>query len=167
MDATPFDIPDTEFTHNEDRCTFDFFLERYQIGSGLKDMTLIIRGEDTDDHSLASQSSGLWAISAGLAYNITDDQELPEAGLLICNVLIAGTNIFKKKHTQSPQKLLRLGLQLKSNHQSTVKWVEVSSIVLHKMFGFKLPVSKAGIAQTCQDRMYRQQILMNIFHIKK
>src|SRR6218665_484349 len=74
LDAIPFDVPDTEFTHYEDRCTFDYFLEKYELKDvALHDMAPIIRGADTDNHSLAAQAAGLWAISAGLAYNITDD----------------------------------------------------------------------------------------------
>ncbi len=26
LDATPFDIPNVEYTHYDDRCTFDYFL---------------------------------------------------------------------------------------------------------------------------------------------
>ncbi len=107
LGATPFDIPDTEFTHYEDRCTFDFFLERYELEDpALKDMAIIIRGADTDDHSLASQSSGLWAISAGLAHNITDDQELLEKGMLIYDALYSwAKHLQKQKHTQRKKSL--------------------------------------------------------------
>ena len=41
-------------------------------------MVVIIHGADTDNHFLATQSSGLWASSAGLAYNITNDYKLLE-----------------------------------------------------------------------------------------
>src|SRR2546428_700388 len=84
LNAIPFDVPDVEFTHYNDKCTFDYFLEKYQlIDSALQSMAVIIRGADTDAHHLASQASGLWAISAGLAYNTKDDYELLEKGMLI------------------------------------------------------------------------------------
>ncbi|WP_315985165.1 hypothetical protein [Hymenobacter sp. BT188] len=34
-----------------------------------------MRGADTDSHALTPQAAGLWAISAGLAYNSQDDQQ--------------------------------------------------------------------------------------------
>src|SRR4051794_3292575 len=63
LDATPFDIPDVEFTHYGDECTFDYILKKYKLqDAALKTMALIVRGADTDRHDLASQASGLWAI---------------------------------------------------------------------------------------------------------
>src|ERR1051326_6359076 len=40
LDAVPFDIPGVEFTHYNDKCTFDYFVEKYHI-------------EDPAIHSLA------------------------------------------------------------------------------------------------------------------
>ncbi len=31
LNAIPFDIPDVEFTHYNDKCTFDYFVEKYKI----------------------------------------------------------------------------------------------------------------------------------------
>lgn len=68
----PFDIPDVEFTHYNDKCTFDYFLQKYNMKDpALESIPVIIRGADTDAHHLASQSFGLWAISAGLAKYLT------------------------------------------------------------------------------------------------
>src|SRR6187401_708968 len=77
LDATPFDIPDVEFTHYGDECTFDYFIKKYRLKDpALLTLAPIVRGADTDRHDLASQSSGLWSISAGLSYNIKNDHEL-------------------------------------------------------------------------------------------
>ena len=66
-------------------------------------MAVIIRGADTGDHSLASQSLGLQSFSAGLAYNVNDDQKLLEKGMLIYDVLYSWAKYLQKqKHTQSP-----------------------------------------------------------------
>ena len=110
LDAIPFDIPETEFTHYEDRCTFDYFLEKYELSDpALHSIAPIVRGADTDDHSIASQSSGLWAISAGLAFNITDDHELLEKGMLIYDALYSwAKHLQKEKHTQNPTEKLLL-----------------------------------------------------------
>lgn len=110
LDAIPFDIPDAEFTHYEDRCTFDYFLEKYKLKDpALHILAPIIRGADTDDHSVASQSAGLWAISAGLAFNIQDDYELLDKGMLIYDSLYSWAKYLQKeKHTQNPTEQLLL-----------------------------------------------------------
>jgi hypothetical protein len=77
LDAIPFDIPDVEYSHHQDKCTFDYIIQKY----GLKDpalntMAVIVRGADTGRHDLAVQASGLWAIAAAVAYNFEDDHEL-------------------------------------------------------------------------------------------
>ncbi|RYD21381.1 MAG: AraC family transcriptional regulator, partial [Spirochaetia bacterium] len=31
LDAIPFDIPDVEYTHYEDKCTFDYILKKHNL----------------------------------------------------------------------------------------------------------------------------------------
>ncbi|GLU54392.1 chromate resistance protein ChrB domain-containing protein [Dyadobacter frigoris] len=158
LDATPFDIPDTEFTHYEDRCTFDFFLERYEIEDpALKDMAVIIRGADTDDHSLASQSSGLWAISAGLAYNINDDNDLLEKGMLIYDALYSwAKHLQKQKHTQSPAEKLLLAVfntyldKQKSENLKTPKWAKELKAIIQDQIDTNLSLSLKEISEGLQ-----------------
>ena len=102
--ATPFDIPDIEFTHYGEECTFDYFIKKYKIKDpALKTISIIVRGADTDRHDIASQASGLWAISAGLSFNYTDDHELLEKGMMIYDALYSwAKNLQKEKHTQNP-----------------------------------------------------------------
>ena len=104
LHATPFDVPDVEFSHHEDKCTFDYIIEKYNIDdAAVKAMAPIVRGADTDRHDLASQASGLWAISAGLAYNIKDDYELLQKGMMIYDALYNwAKHLQKEKHTQNP-----------------------------------------------------------------
>lgn len=93
LHAIPFDIPDVEYTHYKDECTFDYFLKRHNLTDpALRTMAVIVRGADTDRHDLALQSSGLWAISAGLSYNIKDDQQLLASGMLIYDALYSWKN---------------------------------------------------------------------------
>lgn len=48
-------MPDVEFTHYEDRCTIDYFLEKYKlVVPASQTMAVIVRGADTDVHHLAS-----------------------------------------------------------------------------------------------------------------
>ena len=104
LKAIPFDIPDVEFTHYDDQCTFDYFIKKYKIEIlPFIHIAVIVRGADTDRHDLATQASGLWAISAGLAHNIKDDYELLEKGMMIYDALYSWAKYHQKeKHTQNP-----------------------------------------------------------------
>lgn len=70
-----------------------------------------MRGADTDRHDIANQSSGLWAISAGLAYNNEDDHELLNKGMMIYDALYSWAKYLQQeKHTQSPFENLLLNV---------------------------------------------------------
>ncbi len=103
LNAIPFDIPNVEFSHHEDKCTFDYIIEKYNIADpAVKTLAEIVRGADTDRHDIASQAAGLWAISAGLAYNIQDDDELLQKGMMIYDALYSwARHLQKEKHTQN------------------------------------------------------------------
>jgi AraC-like DNA-binding protein len=104
LSAIPFDIPEVEYSHHNDKCTFDYILEKHSLKDpALQTLALIVRGADTDRHDLASQASGLWAISAGLAYNSEDDYELLRQGMMIYDALYSWAKYLQKeKHTQNP-----------------------------------------------------------------
>lgn len=104
LNAIPFDVPDVQFTHYGGYCTFDALIKEYKIKDpAVLKMAEIVRGADTDRHDIASQSSGLWAISAGLAYNYKNDPELLEKGILLYDSLYSwATHLQKEKHTQQP-----------------------------------------------------------------
>ena len=104
LKAIPFDVPEVEFSHYRDKCTFDYIIEKYKLSDpALQTMALIVRGADTDRHDIASQASGLWAISAGLAHNVKDDNELLKRGMMIYDALYSwAKHLQKEKHTQNP-----------------------------------------------------------------
>jgi AraC-like DNA-binding protein len=104
FNAIPFDIPDVEFTHYEDQCSFDYFVKKYKINDpAIHAVAKIVRGADTDRHDLAAESSGLWAISSGLAHNNNDDHQLLEKGMLIYDALYSWAKYHRnEKHTQAP-----------------------------------------------------------------
>ncbi len=142
LPAIPFDIPDTEFTHYEDRCTFDYFLEKYHLTDpALHRLALIVRGADTDDHTIANEAAGLWAISAGMAYNITGDYELLEKGMLLYDGLYSwAKHLYQEKHTQSPTEKLLLQIfntyihQKKSEKKKIPAWAtELKEIIQDQM----------------------------------
>ncbi len=103
LNAIPFDIPSVELTHYEDQCTFDCIIKKYKIKDpAVAIMSVIVRGADTDRHDLANEAAGLWAISAGLSHNITEDDKLLETGMIIYDALYAwATHLYKQKHLQN------------------------------------------------------------------
>ena len=112
LNAIPFDIPGVEYTHYGDDCTFDYFIKKHKISDpAVQTMATIVRGADTDRHDLAFQASGLWAISAGLAYNYKNDHELLEKGMLLYDALYSwAKHLQKEKHTQQPFENLLLSV---------------------------------------------------------
>jgi hypothetical protein len=131
LHAIPFDIPDVEFTHYDDQCTFDYFIKKYKISDpAVQTMALIIRGADTDKHYLTNESSGLWAISAGLAYNIRNDHQLLEKGMLLYDALYSWAKFLQKEHhTQHPTEKVLLEIynkfikQKSGKKKKTPSWV--------------------------------------------
>ncbi|MBL7815042.1 MAG: chromate resistance protein [Saprospiraceae bacterium] len=155
LDAIPFDVPDVEFTHYDDRCTFDYFIEKYKItDKAVHIMAAIVRGADTDRHDMASQASGLWAISAGLAHNMTDDYVLLEAGFVIYDALYSWAKFLQQeKHTQSPFEHLLLDvfrtyLNQKANRKNTPPaWAEELKNIIQDQIDTNLTLSLKEIAQ--------------------
>lgn len=131
LQAIPFDIPDVEFSHHEDKCTFDYIMEKYKLKEpALQILAVIVRGADTDRHDMASQASGLWAISAGLAYNTKDDYELLQKGMMLYDALYSwATHLQKEKHTQNPVDHVLIDvynkfIKQKSAQKKTPDWVK-------------------------------------------
>lgn len=115
LNAIPFDLPDVEYTHYGDQCTFDYILSKHDLTDpALKTIAVIVRGADTDRHDLAAQSSGLWAISAGLSQNTHDDQELLEKGMMLYDALYTWAKELQNvRHTQNPIENLLLDVYKK------------------------------------------------------
>ncbi len=103
VNAIPFDLPNVEYTHYEDQCTFDYFIKKHRMNdAALNRIAAIVRGADTDRHDFSPQSAGLEAIFSGLAYNIKDDQELLKFGMTIYDGLYSwAQHLHQLKHTQA------------------------------------------------------------------
>lgn len=103
LKAIPFDIPNVEYTHYGADCTFDFIVKKHQITDpAILIIADIVRGADTDKHEIAAESAGLWAISTGLSFNITEDSELLESGMVIYDALYSwAKHLYKQKHLQN------------------------------------------------------------------
>ena len=102
--AIPFDIPNVEYTHYGDDCTFDYFIKKHQLTDpALKTIATIVRGADTARFELAPEAAGLWAISAGLSYNICKDHDQLELGLKVYDALYSwATYVRTERHTWDP-----------------------------------------------------------------
>lgn len=133
LKAIPFDIPDIEFTHYDEQCTFDYIIKKYKIDDpAVLIIAGIVRGADTDRHEIAKESAGLWAISAGLSHNITDDYKLLETGMVIYDALYSwATHLYKQNHLQnSPfenllhQVYRKFLSEKKSKNKKTPPWVK-------------------------------------------
>ena len=137
LNAIPFDIAGVEYTHYGEECTFDYFIKKHDLhDEALKAIALIVRGADTDKHELAKQASGLWAISAGLAYNFKNDAALLEKGMVIYDALYSWAKYLKdQKHMQQPfeQELANAisGLiKNRSGYKKTPAWVKELKYIL-------------------------------------
>jgi hypothetical protein len=102
LNAVPFDIPNVEFTHYQEQCTFDYIVKKYKIEDpAISIMAGIVRGADTERHEIAKESAGLWAVSAGLSHNITDDYKLLETGMVLYDALYSwASHLYKQKHLE-------------------------------------------------------------------
>jgi len=155
LDAIPFDLPEVEYTHYGDRCTFDYIIEKHKLTDpALRVLAAIVRGADTDRHDIASQASGLWAISAGLAYNTKNDQELLERGLLIYDALYSwATYLQNEKHTQNPIENLLLDvykrfLKQKSGPRKIPAWARELKEIIQDQIDTNLSLSLKEVSQS-------------------
>lgn len=155
LKAIPFDVPNVEYTHYGDECTFDYIVRKHKIKDpAIKTLSAIVRGADTDRHDLASQSSGLWAISAGLAHNTSDDQELLRKGMLLYDSLYTWARLLQnEKHTQNPFENLLLDvykkfLKDKKKGKHVPEWARELREIIQDQIDTNLTLSLKEISQT-------------------
>ena len=72
--AIPYDVPDVELGHRGPLCSFDAFIERYELADpALARLATIVRGADTEDRALTPESAGLYAAATGFQAISRDD----------------------------------------------------------------------------------------------
>lgn len=90
QDAIPYDVPDVEFSHVGELCSFDAFLSKYDLHDpALQRLAVIVRGADTSRLEIAPQAAGLLAISLGLSRNFASDYEMLSHGMVLYDALYA------------------------------------------------------------------------------
>ena len=104
LNAIPYDIMGAEYSHEGERCTFDYIVKKHSLTDpALLQIAEIVRGADTDRFDLAPQAAGLWAISSGLSYNYSDDHAMLEIGLKIYDALYSWAKFQQnEKHNWMP-----------------------------------------------------------------
>jgi AraC-like DNA-binding protein len=155
LNAIPFDVPDVEYTHYGDECTFDYIVKKHKIAEpAIKTISAIVRGADTDRHDIAPQASGLWAISSGLSENIKNDQELLEKGMIIYDALYTwAKDLQKVKHTQNPIENLLLDvykkfIKQKSQTKKIPSWAKELKEIIQDQIDTNLSLSLKEISQS-------------------
>lgn len=154
INAIPFDLPNVEYTHYGEKCTFDYIIEKHSLSDpALSVMADIVRGADTDHHSIATQSAGLWAISAGIAHNINDDQKLLEVGMILYDGLYSwAKHLQDVRHTQTPIENLFITVHkkvLKSKRGKRVPaWAQELREIIQDQIDTNLTLSLKEISRT-------------------
>jgi len=88
--ATPFDVPNVDYGHHGEKCSFDAFVERHRLTDpALLRLAEIVRGADTGRPDLTAQSPGLLALSYGLSATFSNDHEQLQHGLVMYDALYA------------------------------------------------------------------------------
>ena len=89
-EAIPFDVPGAEFGHHGERCSFDAFIEQFNLRDAALDrLARIVRAADTHRLDLAPEAAGLLAISTGLGKTIAGDHAVLEHGMVVYDALYA------------------------------------------------------------------------------
>ncbi|HEY9047228.1 MAG TPA: chromate resistance protein ChrB domain-containing protein [Ohtaekwangia sp.] len=153
--AIPFDLPGVEYSHYGDECTFDYIIKKHKLNdAALNVLAVIVRGADTDRHDIASQAAGLWAISAGLAYNTKDDHELLEKGMMLYDALYSWAKYLQnEKHTQNPIENLLLDvykkfLKKKSGSRKIPAWAQELKEIIQDQIDTNLSLSLREVSQS-------------------
>ena len=104
--ATPFDVDGVELTHVGAKCSFDAFLEKYELTDpALFELARIVRGADTARLDLAPECAGLLAVSLGLSRLFGDDHQQLHHGFVVYDALYRWQREAREEtHTWNPQR---------------------------------------------------------------
>jgi hypothetical protein len=104
LSAQPYDIADVTFSHRGPRCSFDAFLDEFELHDPVLDrLATIVRAADTGELALSAQAPGLVAISLGLSATIADDHLLLEQAMPMYDALYAWCKVARHETHSWPQ----------------------------------------------------------------
>ena len=104
LGAEPYDIPDVTFSHRGEHCSFDAFLDEFDLHDAvMNEVAEIVRAADTGALARSREAPGLLAISLGLSANITDDVLLLEQAMSMYDALYAWRKIASHETHSWPQ----------------------------------------------------------------
>ncbi len=105
LDAQPYDIADVTFSHNGPKCSFDAFLNEFDLHDPVLDRIAdIVRAADTGELAQSPQAPGLLAISLGLSANVADDTLLLEQAMPVYDGLYAWCKVASHETHSWPMK---------------------------------------------------------------
>jgi hypothetical protein len=104
--ATPFDVEGVELSHDGPRCSFDAFLNKYDLHDpALREVGDIVRGADTARLDIAPECAGLLAVSLGLSQLFRGDHVMLRHGFVLYDALYAWARYAQAEtHTWNPQR---------------------------------------------------------------
>ena len=104
LGAEPYDIADVRFSHRGSRCSFDAFLEEFELDDpAVNAVADIVRAADTARLEESREAPGLLAISLGLSATITDDLLLLEQAMPLYDALYAWCKTARHETHSWPQ----------------------------------------------------------------
>jgi rhodanese-related sulfurtransferase len=104
--AEPYDIADVTFSHRGKRCSFDAFLDEFDLHDPVIDQLAdIVRAADTGELGQSREAPGLLAISLGLSANVRDDIVLLEQAMSVYDALYAWCKTARNETHSWPQKV--------------------------------------------------------------
>ena len=106
LHAEPYDIADVTFSHRGTRCSFDAFLDEFDLHDPVIDqLATIVRAADTGALAESREAPGLLAISLGMSANVRDDIVLLEQAMSVYDALYAWCKTARNETHSWPQKL--------------------------------------------------------------
>ena len=104
--AEPYDIADVTFSHRGTRCSFDAFLDEFDLHDPVIDQVAnIVRAADTGELGQSREAPGLLAISLGMSANVRDDIVLLEQAMSVYDALYAWCKTARNETHSWPQKV--------------------------------------------------------------
>jgi rhodanese-related sulfurtransferase len=105
LGAQPYDIADVTFSHRGPRCSFDAFLDEFELHDPVLDaLADIVRAADTGTLDRSREAPGLLAISLGLSATISDDLLLLEQAMPMYDALYAWCKTARNETHSWPQR---------------------------------------------------------------